>query len=728
MMEKLDKPTAENIPLTASNVPFNYGLICLTVICGILGIPSEYEQLKREFNSNDDLVNTIIILRAARKLGLKAKHTKLEKLDLGGTPLPLIAIMHNGSYIVVGRAEEEKLSVFDPRQNKSTVVEKERFYSSWTGEVILFTKRLSLSTIDTYFNIHWFIPVIARFKRLFGEVIGMAFILQLVGLATPLFSQVIIDKVLVHKGISTLDILAIGLLVIGIFELLMSILKQHLFSHTTNRVDVILGTRLFQHLSALPMRYFEARRVGDIANRMRELDVIRQFITGPALNVVLDVFFGAVFIIVMFFYSITLSFVVLGTLPFFIILSLLVMPIYKQRLNYQFMCASESQSFLVEYITGVNTVKSLAVEPQMNHKWEGLLSKYVKATFSTISLSNVAGNTAQFIQKMSTLAILWFGAHQVMEGDLTVGQLIAFQMLSSRVIDPILRLVNAWQGFHQTKLSIDRLGDILNYPVEPSSSSQATQNNSLKGQITLQNVVFRYRSDGPPILDNISLNIGAGRTIGIVGRSGSGKSTFTKLIQRLYTPERGRIFVDGMDISQINPSWLRQQVGVVLQENFLFNGSVRENIAIAMPGATMDRVVWASNLAGAHDFILELPEGYDTPVGERGTALSGGQRQRIAIARALITNPRILIFDEATSALDYQSERIIQDNLKQICIGRTVLIIAHRLSTVRDADIIIVMEKGQIAEAGTHNQLIKKQGAYFDLHQQQEERGNSKVG
>jgi len=706
------------------------GLRCLVIISTLLDIPADYQQLQRSYGFSGQPVDTIAILRAAKQLGLKAKLTKLRELDRQTTPLPLIAVGNDGAYVVVTHLNSaDKISIFDPKRNRTIPFDEKTFRKEWSGEVILFAKRFSLTTLDTYFNIQWFLPIIGRFKRLFGEVVVIAFVLQLLGLITPLFSQVIIDKVLVHKGLSTLDILALGLLVVGLFEYGLGVLKQYLFSHTTNRVDVILGSQLFQHLSKLPMRYFENRRVGDIANRMRELDVIRQFITGSGLNVILDIFFGTVFIVAMFCYSKTLSLVVLGTLPFFVMLSLTAMPVYKRRLNHQFACGSASQSFLVEYITGVNTVKSLAIEPQMNHKWENLLSQYVKATFATMTLANVAGNTGQFILKASNLAILWFGAHQVMAGDLTVGQLIAFQMLAGKVLDPILRLVNAWQDYQQAKLSVDRLGDIFNYPAEPASSASQIQPPPVKGRIVLENVVFRYRSDGPPIINEISIDIKAGTTIGIVGRSGSGKSTLTKLIQRMYIAERGRIMVDDFDIAQMEPAWLRQQIGVVLQENYLFNGSVRENIVIAMPGVTMERAIWAAKLAGAHEFIMELPEGYETPVGERGAALSGGQRQRIAIARALLTDPQILIFDEATSALDYQSERIIQENLKEICKGRTVLIIAHRLSTVREADVIIAMEKGQIMEAGNHRQLLQRQGIYYDLHRQQEGKlEGSKVG
>jgi len=728
-MADIEDGNENEIPLNNSDNLVDGGLVCLSIVCGIMGIATNYQHLKRVFSLPEKLSDTITIMRAAKRLGLKAKPSELKGRNLVNMIYPLIAIRKDGSYIVIAKFVKEKLWVFDPYMNQSKMIESEVFKSVWSGDVILFAKQFNFSTMGTYFNVQWFIPIVTRFKSLFGEVIGIAFVLQLIGLITPLFSQVIIDKVLVHKGISTLDILALGLFIVGFFEYIMGIIKQYLFSHTTNRVDVLLGTKLFYHLSTLPMRYFEARRVGDISNRMRELDVIRQFITGSGLNVILDIFFGTIFIVVMFFYSTTLSLIVLGTLPFFVVLSLTAIPIFRQRLNRQYACASESQSFLVEYITGINTVKSLAIEPQMNQKWENLLSQYVKATFSTMKLTNVAGNTAQYIQKMSSLAVLWFGAQQVMEGKLTVGQLIAFQMLAGKVIDPILRLVNAWQDYQQAKLSVERLGDILNYPSESAKNHKHIQTSVLQGHISLNNVVFRYRDDGPPILNYIDLDIKKGTTIGIVGRSGSGKSTLTKLIQRMYRPERGSILVDNIDISQTDPAWLRRQIGVVLQENFLFNVSVRDNIALAMPGADMERVIWAAELAGAHDFILELPEGYDTQVGERGTALSGGQRQRIAIARALITDPRILIFDEATSALDYQSERIIQDNLKKICAGRTVLIIAHRLSTVRDADIIIVMEKGEIVESGTHRQLLQIRGIYYGLNQQQEGHGESgKVG
>jgi subfamily B ATP-binding cassette protein HlyB/CyaB len=371
-------------------------------------------------------------------------------------------------------------------------------------------------------------------------------------------------------------------------------------------------------------------------------------------------------------------------------------------------------------VSGIQTVKSLAIEPQLNHRWEGLLANYVRASFRSGFLGSLAGSAAHLIQKTSSLAILWFGARMVMEGNFTVGQLIAFQMLSGRVTEPILRLATLWQDFQQARLSIERLGDVLNFPPEPDSSPGRSSLGKIKGKIELEHIGFRYRLDGPPILDDINLVVEPGMTVGIAGRSGSGKSTLTKLIQRFYMPVQGRILVDGIDLSQVDPVWLRRQIGVVLQENFLFNGSIRDNIAIMDTAASLEKVISVAKLAGAHEFILELPDGYDAPVGERGASLSGGQRQRIAIARTLMTDPRILIFDEATSALDYESERIIQHNLRSICRGRTVFIIAHRLSTVRSADFIITMDKGRIVEKGTHEVLLRRNGLYSFLHKQQE--------
>jgi subfamily B ATP-binding cassette protein HlyB/CyaB len=721
--------------------PVEYALICLAMAARAAGIPEDPEGLCRAFPSRKIEEMPITLLRAAKKIGLKAKMAKTTMERIDKLPQPSLLLFPDGDVIVLLRAElkppehesEEqetvrgKVMLFHPREKQPFVWSFEQLAEKWDGNAILLTKRFSMAELSKKFGIGWFLPVILRFKKHLSEVFVGSFFLQTFGLITPLFSQVIIDKVLVHKGLSTLDILVLGLVIINVFEMILTVTRTYLFSHTTNRVDVILGAKLFHHLLALPLPYFEARTVGTTIARVRELESIRSFITGTALTVVLDLIFTVVFIATMFFYSPKLTLISLAALPFFIALSVIVTPILRERLNKKFACNAESQSYLVEMVSGIQTVKSLAIEPQLNHRWEGLLANYVRASFRSGFLGSFAGSAAHLIQKTSSLAILWFGARMVMDGDFTVGQLIAFQMLSGRVTEPILRLATLWQDFQQARLSIERLGDVLNFPPEPDSSPGRSSLGRIKGKIEFDHIGFRYRLDGPPILDDINLIVEPGSTVGIIGRSGSGKSTLTKLVQRFYTPIQGRLLVDGIDLAQVDPVWLRRQIGVVLQENFLFAGTVRDNIAIVDTAASLEKVIAAAKLAGAHDFILELPDGYDTPVGERGASLSGGQRQRIAIARTLMTDPRILIFDEATSALDYESERIIQRNLRGICKGRTVFIIAHRLSTVRSADYIIAMDRGRIVERGTHDELLELNGLYNFLHKQQAMLGETDV-
>lgn len=536
---------------------------------------------------------------------------------------------------------------------------------------------------------------------------------------SPLFFQVVIDKVLVHRSLSTLDVLVVGLVVVSLFDTMLGILRNYLFSHTTNRIDVELGARLFNHLLALPMAWFQARRVGDSVARVRELENIRNFITSSSLTLLIDLVFTSVFLAVMFAYSPLMTCIVLGSFPFYIAISAVATPLFRRRLEEKFRRGAENQAFLVESVSGIETLKAMAVEPQMQRRWEEQLAAYVSASFGVTSLGNTASQLVQFVSKVVTAGILYVGARLVIGDALTVGELVAFNIFAGRVSAPVLRLAQVWQDFHQARLSIARLGDILNSAAEPAYSAGRAGLPALQGNIRFEHVAFRYRLDGPEILHDVSFDIPAGQTVGIVGSSGSGKSTFAKLVQRLYLPQGGRVLIDGMDLVMTDPAWLRRQIGVVLQENMLFNRSVRDNIALADPTLPMDRIIEAARLAGAHDFILELPEGYDTVVGERGSTLSGGQRQRIAVARALVTNPRILIFDEATSALDYESERIVHDNMKDIAKGRTVLIIAHRLSTVRGADRIFTLERGRLVEDGTHDALIRSGGRYANLHRLQ---------
>ncbi|MBX3235498.1 MAG: type I secretion system permease/ATPase [Nitrospiraceae bacterium] len=698
------------------------GLVCLLLLAHFHSLPAEGGQLRHQFGKAGQLFDANALLRAAKHLGLKAGSRSVALADLDKAPLPAIACMHKGRFVVLAKVEGDKLLIHDPLHSYPLVQSREDFIQNWAGDLILVTKRAGLRPEEIPFNLAWFIPALFKYRRLLGEVLIASLFIQMFALLTPLFTQVVIDKVLVHKGFTTLHVLAVGMLALAIFEAVLSGLRTYLFAHTTNRIDVGLGAQLFRHLLALPLAYFEARRVGDTVARVRELEHIRQFLTSNSVTVVLDLLFTVVFLAVMWVYSPTLTLVVIASLPLYAILSFFITPIIRIRLNDKFNRGAENQAFLVEAVSGIQTVKAMALEPPLQRRWEEQLAGYVTASFKATSLITIASQIASLVQKITTLALLWFGAYLVIGGDLSIGQLIAFNMLAGQVTGPLLRLVNLWQEFQQVGISIQRLGDVLNTRPEPAYNPSRTTLPQIAGQITFDDVTFRYRPDGREVLRRVSLVIQPGQVIGIVGRSGSGKSTMTKLIQRLYVPEAGRVVVDGVDLAQVDPAWLRRQIGVVLQENFLFNRSVRDNIALTDPGLSMDRVIAAAKLAGAHEFILELPDGYDTIVGEYGCSLSGGQRQRIAIARALVANPRILIFDEASSALDYESEAIIQRNMAQICKGRTVIIIAHRLSTVRPAHRLYVIDQGQLVEQGTHDELLKRNGMYVRLHQHQEGR------
>jgi subfamily B ATP-binding cassette protein HlyB/CyaB len=545
-----------------------------------------------------------------------------------------------------------------------------------------------------------------------GEVLVTSLFIQLFALVTPLFFQVVMDKVLVHQGYSTLTVIGVALLAVSIFEALLAGLRTYVFAHTTSRIDVELGARLFRHLVRLPTAYFEARRVGDSVARVRELEHIRQFLTGSALTVVLDLLFSVLFIAVMAIYSGWLTLVVLASLPLYTLISAAVSPVLRRRLHERFNRGAENQAFLVETVSAMPTVKAMAVESHWTREWDKQLASYVAASFRVVRLGSVAAESVGLVNRLVTVGVLWVGAYLVIDGRLTVGGLVAFNMLAARVAQPVMRLAQLWQDFQQTGISVSRLGDILNARTEVAPSAR-TSLAPLQGRIEFDQVRFRYRLDADEVLRGMSLAIEPGEVIGIVGRSGSGKSTVAKLIQRLHTPERGRVLVDGGDLALVDPAWLRRQLGVVLQENVLFARTVRENIALADPGAPMDAVIVAARLAGADEFIRELPQGYDTVLGEHGATLSGGQRQRVAIARALMTQPRILILDEATSALDYESERVIQVNMAEICRGRTVVVIAHRLSSVRQADRILVLERGEIVEQGTHDALLAMPNGHY---------------
>ncbi|MFO1080641.1 MAG: type I secretion system permease/ATPase [Reyranellaceae bacterium] len=693
------------------------GLVALVSLLRFNGVGADADQIRHQLGGIR--VGTNEMLRVAKNLGLRARILKKNWERLAKTPMPAIASLRDGGYLLIGKAGEDKVLVQDPLSPRPALMTRKELEEVWDGRLVLITRRTGLLELDGRFDIKWFGSAILKYRALLGEVLAASFFLQVFALVSPLFFQVVIDKVLVHRSLTTLEVLVIGLVAISLFETVLGILRTYVFSHTTNRIDVELGARLFRHLLALPLAYFQARRVGDSVARVRELENIRNFLTSSALTLVIDLFFTFVFVAVMFFYSPILTAIVLAAFPFYIGISAGAAPLFRRRLDEKFKRGAENQAFLVESVTGVETLKAMAVEPQMQRRWEEQLAGYVASSFRVTNLGNIASQSVQFISKLVTAATLFFGAKLVIEGTLTVGELVAFTMLSGRATQPVLRLAQIWQDFHQARLSIARLGDILNTTPEAAIKPGRAALPPIRGEVAFEHVTFRYRIDGPEVLSDINLKVPVGQVVGIVGASGSGKSTLARLIQRLSVPESGRILVDGVDLAIVDTSWLRRQVGIVLQDNILFNCSVRENISLAQPGMPMERVVAAARMAGAHDFILELPDNYDCIIGERGSSLSGGQRQRIAIARALATDPRILIFDEATSALDYESERVIQQNMAHISKGRTVFIIAHRLSTVRGADRIITLDRGRIIEDGTHDELIKTGGRYATLWRMQ---------
>ncbi|PIT06096.1 peptidase C39, partial [Bradyrhizobium nitroreducens] len=640
------------------------GLQCLALLLRFHQIAVDPAQIAHQFAGS--AVSVQEMLRCAKQLKLKARAIRESWPGLSKLSLPAIIERHDGTFVILGKAGAEDVLIHDPVVNRPQVVKRAEFEQGWTGRIVLMTRRASLSDLARRFDITWFLQAMHKYRRLLGEVLVASFFLQLFALVTPLFFQVVTDKVLAHRGYTTLDVLVFGLIVVSIFETVLGALRTYVFSHTTNRIDVELGARLFRHLIALPIAYFEARRAGDSVARVRELENIRNFLTSSALTLVIDLGFTFVFLAVMFYYSPFLTWIVVGSFPFYVAISAGVTPIFRERLDKKFDRGAENQAFLVESVSAIQTLKAMAIEPQMQRRWEEQLASYVSASFDVLSLGNWASQSVQFISKLVTALTLYFGAHLVIEGNLSVGELIAFNMLAGRVAQPVLRLAQLWQDFHQARVSIARLGDILNATPEPMFDPSRASLPPIKGEVIFDHVNFRYRPDTSLALQGISLKVLPGQVIGIVGPSGSGKSTLTKLIQRLYVPEAGRILIDGIDLTVTDVAWLRRQIGTVLQENVLFNRTIRENIALADPGMAMERVIAAAELAGAHEFILALPDGYNTVVGERGASLSGGQRQRIAIARALVTNPRVLIFDEATSALDYESENIIQRNMRKI--------------------------------------------------------------
>ncbi len=652
------------------------------------------------------------IKQLAKAHDIEIKSHLARNKNIARLTLPAIIFDHQGAPFIIAKASDDSVLMQSPAEQTPQVWSLAQLQQTWNG------RWLKVSQAQARFDISWFIPEFLNHKRLLGEILVFSFILQLLALISPLFFQVVMDKVLVHQAWSTLDVLVFGLVVTGIFEVILRGCRQYQYAHTANRIDIALGLKMVEHLLGLPLLFFKSRQVGAIVTRVRELDSIREFLTGTMFTLTVDFLFMFIFLAVMSILSPLLTLLFMATMPLYAVVAWWLTPRMHRGIEQQFTHAAANTSFLTETVAGAETVKSLALEPRFNRRWDEQTEQMISVGYDVQQLSNKSNHVVQLIQKITTVMILWLGASEVLSLQMTIGQLIAFNMMVNHLSQPLAKMVELWGQYIQTRVAVDKLADMLNLPVEQYTGADSAE---LSGQIDFSNITFRYQPDIPPTINQLSLSIAAGETIGVVGTSGSGKSTLARLLLRLYSPEQGEIRVDGISLNQLSVEHLRQQIGVVLQESYLFNKTVTENIAQSCPQASLADIIGAAKLSGAHEFIVKLAKGYDTVIAEGGQSLSGGQRQRLAIARTLLSNPRILILDEATSALDDETQALILANMAKIANGRTVITIAHRLSTVRDCDRIIVLDKGQIIEQGSHQYLLAHGQQYPRLWQLQQD-------
>jgi HlyB family type I secretion system ABC transporter len=709
-------------PHISGRGPVDGTLACFQMLAQHNTMPFRRDVLRRALVSNFQRTGSISIQLCgalAELMGLTSQLVNVPAVAISKLPTPVL-IPWQDSYAILYKATEKELVIGIPEQG---IVRKKPAYfaETWGEEGQVLLLQPTKETPQKRFGLSWFLPAIKKHRTVLIEVFIASLFVQLLGLANPLITQVIIDKVIIQNGINTLNVLGFLLIAMAVVEGIITWLRTNLFVDTTNRIDLSLGSEVIDHLLRLPLRYFEKRPVGEISSRINELENIRSFLTGTALTVVLDAIFSVIYIVVMIFYSWLLTIVALATVPLFALITFIFAPIIRSQTRTKAERNAETQSYLVEVVSGIQTVKAQNIELNSRWQWQSRYGKYISASFENVLTSNTASSLSNFLNKLSSLLLLWVGAYLVLQQKLTLGQLIAFRIIAGYVTSPLLRLIQLWQNFQETALSLERLADILDTPQE---TEIAGRNNipmpAIVGAVQYESVTFSFAKSPNPQLNNVHLDIEAGMFVGVVGQSGAGKSTLTKLLPRLYELDSGRIKIDGYDINKVELYSLRQQIGMVLQDTLLFDTTVQENIALTMPDATAEEIVEAAKIACAHDFIMNLPNGYETRVGERGSALSGGQRQRIALARTVLQNPPLLILDEATSALDYATERQVCLNLAQVFKGRTVFFITHRLGTIQNADVILMMSQGRIAEQGTHAELMGMNGLYYCLYQQQE--------
>lgn len=666
------------------------------------------------------------LVAAADSIGFSTRPVKASLDKLAEQSLPAIAHWEGNHYVVVYKVTPKQVILADPAIGQRSLSHAE-FKAGWTGNTLLLEPTALVKQTKNDNTPFWqLFELVKPHWLVLLEVFIASVFIQIFGLITPLFTQLILDRVVVQRSELTLTTVGIGLVIFSLFRVAMTGLRQYLLDQTANRVDVALIVGFIRHTFRLPLSFFESRYVGDIISRVQENRKIQRFLTGEALSILLDLLTVFIYVGLMFWYSWKMALGALIIIPPFVLLALIATPFLQKVSREIFTNLSAESSYLIEALTGVRTVKSLAVEQTVRWHWEELLNKSVKSNFLGQVIQIRLQMFSSIIETLASTGLLWFGAWQVIHGNLTIGQLVAFNMLLANIIHPFQRLAVLWNEIQEVMIAIERIHDVIAAePEEDLHLSPRQPLPNLQGNISFENVTFRYQVESEiNILQNLSFQVKSGQTVALVGRSGSGKTTISKLVLGLYPPTDGKLLIDGQDITSLSLRSLRSQIGVVDQDTFLFGGTIRENIAISCPSATLEEIIEAARLAGAHKFITKLPMGYETQIGEGGGMLSGGQRQRIAIARALLGNPQVLIFDEATSHLDAESEQIIQTNLNKIRQGRTTLVIAHRLSTVRNADLILALKDGVLVESGTHKELMLKQGYYFYLTQQQRDEMN----
>ena len=719
ILEHSDITENDKFPVVKGKGLVKEGIAILEMICSKLNLPLRKELAKKYLEDQERRGKGLSIESLGglcEGLGCQTQIGVVKKEHLNSVDYPAI-YMCAGVPQILWEVVNGEVVLSDAREG---LMKKEvNSYNNEEGMKLLLVKR-AVDANTNKFGWSWFLPLVNKYKWALGLVFVATLLAQLMNLAIPLMLQQIIDKVLNQGNVSTLNVLGSVMIILALFSGLLTALRQFIFVDTTDRMDLTLGSAVIDRLLALPLRYFERRPVGELSQRLGELNNIRGFLTGTALISVMNLFFALMYLVVMIIYSPLLTVVALSTFPLYLILVFIISPIFKQMIRKKAVASAKTQSHLIEILTGIQTVKAQNSQLTSRWKWQDRYKDFVNQGFRATTVGTISGQTGGFLTQLSSLMVLWIGMLEILKGNLTLGQLIAFRIISGNVTGPLLQLSTLWQGFQGVQLSMERLGDILNQTTE--QTAEETMQIALppiEGNVKYNSVKFRFGSTGPFQVDNVSIDIKAGSFVGIVGQSGSGKSTLMKLIPRLYRLDEGSIYIDNYDIAKVELSSLRKQVGMVPQDSLLFEGTIAENIALNDPTADDKEIIAAATIACAHDFIMGLPQGYATPVAERGSNLSGGQRQRLAIARTILDNPKLLIMDEATSALDYETERMVCLNIQEWARDKTVLFITHRLNTIKSADDIIMMHQGRVIEQGRHEDLVKSDGRYSILFKQQ---------